>query len=73
MDQLHVMVADIIKSFDTVDAVLFWIVLWVAWGYLTGFVRFIFLFIVSFVFGLNLLQGLVNLGVEMVVFTRAVL
>ena len=37
---------------------LFWIVLWVAWGYLTGFVRSIFLFIVRFVSGLSLLLGL---------------
>ena len=43
-DQLHVMVADGIKSFDG----LFWTVLWVVLGCLTGFVRFIFLFIVRF-------------------------
>ena len=36
---------------------LFWIVLQVAWGYLTGFVRFIFLFIVRSVFGLSLLAA----------------
>ena len=35
-DQLHVMVDDVIKSFDTV--------LWVAWDYLIGFVKFIFAF-----------------------------
>ena len=44
-DQLHVMVADVIKSFDTVDS---WTVLWVALGYLNGFVKFIFLSIVRF-------------------------
>ena len=63
-DQLHVMVADVIKSFDTVDRS-FWIVLCVAWDCLTGFVRYIFLFIVRFVSGLSLLLGLVSRGVGM--------
>ena len=70
-DQLHVMVADVIKSFDTIGP--FLTVLCVVSGYLTGFVRFIFLFIVRSVFGLSLLLGLVNLGVEMVGSLRAVL
>ena len=52
---------------------LFWIVFWVAWDCLTGFVKFIFLFIVRFVFGSSLLLDLVNHGAEMVVFTKAVL
>ena len=46
---------------------LFWIVLWVAWDYLIGFVRFIFLFIVRFVSGSSLLLVLVNRGVGMMV------
>ena len=46
-DQLHVMVADVIKSFDTVTDQ-FWTVLWVVLGFLTGFVRFIFRSIVRF-------------------------
>ena len=52
---------------------LFWTVLLVAWGYLTGFIRSIFLFIVRSVFGLSLLLVLVSLGEEMVVFPRVVL
>ena len=43
-DQLHVMVADVIKSFDTVNQVYFGLLLWVAWGCLTGFARFILSF-----------------------------
>ena len=39
-DQLHVMVADVIKSFDTVDRSVL--------GFLTCFVKFIFRFIVRF-------------------------
>ena len=51
----------------------FWIVLWVAWGYLTGFVRSVFLFTVRFVSSLSLMLGLVSHGVGMVVFPKAVL
>ena len=72
-DQLHVMVADVIKSFETVDRS----ILDCALGRLglPDWFRevFFFLFIVRSVFGLNLLLDLVNLGVEMVVFPRAVL
>ena len=70
-DQLHVMVADVIKSFDTVDRS----ILDCALGrldYLTGFVRRIFLFKIRSVFGLNLLLVLVNLGVGTVVSRRVV-
>ena len=50
----------------------FWIVLWVAWVYLTGFVKFIFLFMVRFVSGSSLLVVLVSLGVGTVVSRRVV-
>ena len=71
-DQLHVMVADVIKSFDTVDRSILDCVLG-RLGLPDWFRKVFFLFIVRFVFGLSLLLGLVNRGVEMVVFTRAVL
>ena len=48
----------------------FWIVLWGGWDFLTGFVRFIFLFMVRFVSGLSLQLVLVNLSVETVVFPQ---
>ena len=70
-DQLHVMVADVIKSFDTVDRS----ILDCALGRLglpDWFRKFIFLFIVRFVSGLSLLLALVSHGVGMVVFPRAV-
>ena len=51
----------------------FWIVLWVAWGYLIGFAMCILLFIVKFASGSSLLLDLVSHGVGMVVFPRAVL
>ena len=62
---MHVMVADVIKFFDTVGRSIL--------DYLTGSVRYIFLFIVRFVSGLSLLLGLGSRGAGMVVFTRAVL
>ena len=72
-DQLHVMVADVIGSFDTVVRS----ILDCALGRLGlpdfCFVRSIFLFIVRFVSGSSLLVVLVNRGVGMVVFPRAVL
>ena len=46
-DRLHVMVADVIKSFDTVDRSILDCTL-VVLGCLTVFVEFIFLFIVRF-------------------------
>ena len=72
-DQLHVMVADVIKSFDTVDRSILGLRFGSPWDCLTGFVRFIFLSIVMFVFGLSLLLALVSFGVGMAVFPRAVL
>ena len=66
-DQLHVMVADVIKSFDTVDRSILDCALG-RLGYLIGFERFIFLFIVRYVSGLGLLLDLVSHGVGMVVF-----
>ena len=71
-DQLHVMVADVIKSFDAVDRSMLDCA-WAAWGCLTGFARSISPFIVRFVFGSSLLLCLANLGVGMVVYRRAVL
>ena len=72
-DQLHVMVADVIKSFDTVDRS----ILDCALGRLglPAWFRkvYLFFFIVRFVSGLSLLLDLVSHGVEMVVFSRAVL
>ena len=52
-DQLQIMVADVIKSFDTVDRSIFDCALRSAWGYLTGFVGLNFLSIVRSVFGLS--------------------
>ena len=43
-DQLHVMVADVIKSFDTVDQVYSGLYFGSSWACLTGFVKFIFPF-----------------------------
>ena len=71
-DQLHVMVADVIKSFDTVDMS----ILDCALGRLglpDWFRKVYFLFIVRFVSGSSLLLDLVSHGVEMVVIPRAVL
>ena len=70
-DQLHVMVADVIKSFDAVDRSILDCVLG-RLCCLTGSVRFIFLSTVMFVFGLSLQLVLVSHGVEMVVFPKAV-
>ena len=70
-DQLHVTVADVIKSFDTIGP--FLTVLCVFSGCLTGFVRYIFLFIVRFVFGVSSLLVLGSHAVGMVVFLRVVL
>ena len=71
-DQLHVMVADVIKSFDTVDRS----ILDCALGRpgLPDWFRkvYFFLFIVRFVSGSSLLLDLVNHGAGMVVFPRAV-
>ena len=64
-DQLHVMVADVIKSFDTV-------ILDCALGRLGLPDWLIFLLIVRFGLGLSLLLVLVNLGVGTVVFHRVV-
>ena len=72
-DQLHVMVADVIKSIDTVDRSILDCALGRLEFPLIGFVRSIFLFIVRFVSGLSLLLVLVSLGVGMVVFPRAIL
>ena len=71
-DQLHVMVADVLLSPLILLTDPFWIVLWGGWVYLTGFVRFIFLFMVRFVLDPSLLPVLVSLGVGMVGFPRAV-
>ena len=71
-DQLHVMVADVIKSFDTVDRSILDCAL-VVLGCLIGFVRFISRFIVRFGQGLSLPLGLVSPGVGMVVFPRVTL
>ena len=71
-DQLHVMVADVIKSFDTVDRSILDCT-WVVWGCLAGFERFIFRFIARFGCGSNLLLGLVSRGLGMAVFPRAAL
>ena len=70
VDQLHVMVADVIKSFDTVDR----FILDCALGRLglPDWFRKVFFFLVRFVSGLSLLLVLVSFGVGMVVFTRAV-
>ena len=71
-DQLNVMVADVIKSFDTVDRSF----LDCASGRLglpDWFRKVYFSFHSQVIFGLNLLLGLVNPGVGMVVFLRAVL
>ena len=70
-DQLHVMVADVVKSFDTVDRSILDCALG-RLGYLTGFVIF-FLFMVMFVSGSSSLLVLGSHGVGMVVFPRAVL
>ena len=70
-DQLHVTVADVIKSFDTVDRS----ILDCALGRLglPGWFRKVyFLFIVRFGFGLSLQRALVNFGVGTVVFLRVV-
>ena len=64
-DQLHVMVADVIKSFDTVDR--YWILLWVGWASLTGLERLTFLVRVRFVSGFSSLLVLGSHGVGMVV------
>ena len=71
-DQLHVMVADVIKSFDTVDRSILDCALG-GWVFLTGFAGFIFLFKVRFVSGSSLLLDLVSLGAGMVVSLRVVL
>ena len=71
-DQLHVMVADVIKFLILLTG-LSWTVLWVVWGCLAGFVRFIFRFIVRFGCGSSLLLGLVSRGLGMAVFLRAAL
>ena len=83
-DQLHVMVADVIKSFDTVDRSILDCVLgrlglpgWFRGVYFSFHnqvrLRFKLAAFVRFVFGLSLLLGLVSLGVGMVVFPRVVL
>ena len=64
-DQLHVMVADVIKSLDTVDRSIL--------VCLVGFEWLISHFIVRFGFGLSLLRAWVNLGVGTVVFHWVVL
>ena len=72
-DQLHVMVADVIKSFDTVDRSTLDCTL----GRLglPGWFRkvFFFRFIVRFGCGSSLLLGLVSRGLGMAVFPRAAL
>ena len=62
-DQLHVMIAGVIKSFDTVDRSILDCALGRGWVCLTGFVECIFRFIVRFVSGSSLL--LVSHGVGM--------
>ena len=71
-DQLHVMVADVIKSFDTVDRSILDSA-WVGLAYRTGLGRLTFPSIVRFVSGSSLLLALVSHGVEMVVYLRVVL
>ena len=71
-DQLHVMVADVIKSFYTVDRSILDCAL-VGLVCLVGFVGLISHFIDTFGFGLSMLRALVNLGVGTVVFHRVVL
>ena len=71
-DQLHVMVADVIKSFDTVDRS----ILDCALGRLglPDWCRMVYFSFHSQVrLRFNLLLGLVNLGAEMVVSPRAIL
>ena len=63
-DQLHVMVAVVIESFDTVDRSPL-IVLWGVLGCLLGLGRKILLTIIKFVFGLSWPQVWVSLGVGM--------
>ena len=70
-DQLHVMVAEVIKSFDTVDRSILDCVLG-RLGLPDWFGKVYFLFIVRFASGLSLLLDLVSHGVGMVVFHRAV-
>ena len=66
-DQLHVMVADVIKSFDTVDLSILGCAL-SRLGLPDWFVRYIFPFKVRSVCGLSLLLDLVSHGVGMGVF-----
>ena len=61
-DQLHVMVADVKKSFDTVDSSVL-VALCGGWDCLTGFVGRVFLFIVGFVSGSSSLLVWESLGV----------
>ena len=70
-DQLHVMVADVIKSFDTIDRSK----LDCALGRLVlpDWFRKVYFFMVRFVLGSSLLLDLVSHGVGMVVLPRAVL
>ena len=70
---MHVMVADVIKSSDTVDRSILDCALGrLGLPFLAGFVGIIFLFIGRFVSGSSLLLALVSLGVGTVVSLRVV-
>ena len=71
-DQLHIMVADVIKSFDIVDSS-FLTVLWVDFSFPTGFGRHTLLITVRFVSGSSWLLAWANHGVGMGLFLRFVL
>ena len=66
---VHLFVADVIKSFDTVDRSILDCA-WVGWVCLVGFGKSILLFMLMYGLGLSLLQGWAKLGPEMVVFLR---